>query len=145
MIALVRGDDDANEAKLAVAFGTAIFRPAEPEEIRKALGALPGSLGAINTEGIAVYADNQLKDAAGMVTGANKDGYHLRNVNVDRDLKHASFRELRTVREDELSTEGHPIKIRRAIEVGHVFKLAQNTARHWMLVFWMKTERKKRR
>jgi len=61
--------------------------------------------------------------AAGMVTGANKDGYHLRNVNVDRDIKHASFKELRTVREGELSTEGQPIKIRRAIEVGHVFKL----------------------
>jgi prolyl-tRNA synthetase len=123
VIALVRGDDEANETKLAVAFGTAIFRAAEPEEIQNALGALPGSLGAINAEGIPVYADSQLKGAAGMVTGANKDGYHLRNVNVDRDLKHASFKELRTVREGELSTEGQPIKIRRAIEVGHVFKL----------------------
>ena len=58
-----------------------------------------------------------------MVTGANKDGYHLRNVNVSRDLPHVNFKDLRIVREGELSIEGQTIKIRRAIEVGHVFKL----------------------
>ena len=123
VIALMRGDDEANEAKLAVAFGTAIFRPAEAEEIHTALGAHPGSLGAVGVNGIPVYADSQLKQAAGMTTGANKDGFHIRNVNVARDLSHVQFLDLRTVREGELSAEGQPLKIRRAIEVGHVFKL----------------------
>ena len=123
VIALMRGDDEANEAKLAVAFGTAIFRPAEAEEIHAALGAHPGSLGAVGVNGIPVYADRQLKQAAGMTTGANKDGFHIRNVNVARDLSQVQFLDLRTVREGELSTEGQPLKIRRAIEVGHVFKL----------------------
>ena len=123
VIALVRGDDEANEAKLAVAFGTTIFRPAEAEEIRTALGAQPGSLGAVGIDSIPVYADTQLQSAAGMTTGANKDGFHIRNVNVARDLPHAQFIELRTVQEGELSIDGQPLKIRRAIEVGHVFKL----------------------
>lgn len=123
VIALMRGDDEANEAKLAVAFGTAIFRPAEAEEIHATLGAHPGSLGAVGIDSISVYADNQLKQAAGMTTGANKDGFHIRNVNVARDLSQVHFLDLRTVREGELSAEGQPLKIRRAIEVGHVFKL----------------------
>ena len=123
VIALMRGDDEANEAKLAVAFGTAIFRPAESQEIHAALGAHPGSLGAVGVNEIPVYADSQLKQAAGMTTGANKDGFHIRNVNVARDLSQVQFLDLRTVREGELSAEGQPLKIRRAIEVGHVFKL----------------------
>ncbi len=123
VIALMRGDDEANEAKLAVAFGAAIFRPAEAEEINEALGAHPGSLGAVNVDSIPVYADNQLKEGAGMTTGANKDGFHIRNVNVARDLSQVQFLDLRTVREGELSAENQPLKIRRAIEVGHVFKL----------------------
>ena len=123
VIALMRGDDEANEAKLAVAFGAAIFRPAEAEEINGALGAHPGSLGAVTVDSIPVYADNQLKGGAGMTTGANKDGFHLRNVNVARDLSQVQFLDLRTVREGELSAENQPLKIRRAIEVGHVFKL----------------------
>ncbi len=123
VIALMRGDDEANEAKLAVAFGTPIFRPAEAEEINEALGAHPGSLGAVNVDSIPVYADNQLKEGAGMTTGANKDGFHIRNVNVARDLPQIQFLDLRTVREGELSAENQPLKIRRAIEVGHVFKL----------------------
>ena len=123
VVALMRGDDEANEAKLAVAFGTAIFRPAEAGEIHAALGAHPGSLGAVGVNGIPVYADSQLKQAAGMTTGANKDGFHIRNVNVVRDLPQVQFLDLRTVREGELSAEGQPLKIRRAIEVGHVFKL----------------------
>ena len=123
VIALMRGDDEANEAKLAVAFGTAIFRPAEAEEINEALGAHPGSLGAVNVDSIPVYADNQLKEGAGMTAGANKDGFHIRNVNVARDLSQVQFLDLRTVREGELTAENQPLKIRRAIEVGHVFKL----------------------
>jgi len=127
-IALVRGDDQINEAKLCGALGTAIFRTAEAEEIHAALGAHPGSLGAVGVKDIPVFADEQLRDAAGMTTGANEDGFHIRNVNVARDLPDVQWADLRTVREGELSESGQPLKIQRAIEVGHVFKLGTKYA-----------------
>jgi prolyl-tRNA synthetase len=127
-IALVRGDDQVNEAKLCGALGTAIFRAAEAEEIHAALGAHPGSLGAVGVKDIPVFADEQLRNAAGMTTGANEDGFHIRNVNVARDLPDVQWADLRTVREGELSESGQPLKIQRAIEVGHVFKLGTKYA-----------------
>ena len=127
-IALVRGDDQINEAKLCGALGTAIFRAAEAEEIHAALGAHPGSLGAVGVKDIPVFADEQLRNAAGMTTGANEDGFHIRNVNVARDLPDVQWADLRTVREGELSESGQPLKIQRAIEVGHVFKLGTKYA-----------------
>jgi len=123
VIVLVRGDDEVNEAKVAVAIGTGIFRPAESEEIYAALGAHPGSLGAVGVQDIPIYADEHLRGAAGMTTGANEDGFHQRHVNAARDLPDVQWADLRTVREGELSAGARPLKIRRAIEVGHVFKL----------------------
>jgi len=123
VIVLVRGDDEVNEAKVAVAIGTGIFRPAESEEIYAALGAHPGSLGAVGVQDIPIYADEHLRGAAGMTTGANEDGFHQRHVNAARDLPDVQWADLRTVRKGELSAGGRPLKIRRAIEVGHVFKL----------------------
>ena len=127
-IALVRGDDQINEAKLCGALGTAIFRTAEADEIHAALGAHPGSLGAVGVKDIPVFVDEQLRDAAGMTTGANEDGFHICNVNVARDLPDVKWADLRTVREGELSESGQPLKIQRAIEVGHVFKLGTKYA-----------------
>ncbi|MDE2714259.1 MAG: proline--tRNA ligase, partial [Verrucomicrobiota bacterium] len=128
VIALVRGDDQINEAKLCGALGTAIFRAAEAEEIHAALGAYPGSLGAVGVKDVPVFADEQLRNAAGMTTGANEDGFHIRNVKVARDLPDVKWANLRTVREGELSESCHPLKIQRAIEVGHVFKLGTKYA-----------------
>ena len=128
VIVLVRGDDQLNEAKLCGALGTAIFRSAEAEEIHAALGAHPGSLGAVGVKDVPVFADEQLRNAAGMTTGANEDGFHIRNVKVARDLPDVKWANLRTVREGELSESCHPLKIQRAIEVGHVFKLGTKYA-----------------
>src|SRR5882672_8405157 len=82
VLVLLRGDDQLNEAKLAGALGTPTFRPAEPEEIIAALGAHPGSLGAVGVTKFTVHADERLRDATDMTTGANEDGFHLRNVAV---------------------------------------------------------------
>jgi prolyl-tRNA synthetase len=127
-LCLVRGDDQANEAKLAGCFGTTLFRAASAEEIAAVLGAHPGSLGAVNmppaAAGVPVYADEALRGAAGMTTGANEDGFHLRHVDIERDVKVTRWTDLRTVKPGELSVaSGEPLKIQRAIEVGHVFKL----------------------
>ena len=122
-IVLLRGDDQLNEPKLAATLGTNIFRAAETDEIHESLGARPGSLGAVGLKGIPIYADKILQNAAGMITGANVDGFHVKNVTIARDIDEVKWADLRNVRENELSDEGHPIKIQRAIEVGHVFKL----------------------
>jgi len=124
VIVLLRGDDQLEEAKLGAALGTGMFRAAGDAEIVKALGAQPGSLGAVGVEGVPVYADKVLRGSSGMVTGANDDGHHMRNVKIERDITVGEWADLRKVQAGELCVEtGQPLKIRRAIEVGHVFKL----------------------
>ena len=124
VLILLRGDHQLNEAKLTGLLGTATFRPAEAEEIFAALRAHPGSLGAVGVKELAVYADEILRGAAGMTTGANEDGFHFRQVEIDRDIQVARWGDLRLAQAGEACvTCGQPLKIRRAIEVGHVFKL----------------------
>jgi prolyl-tRNA synthetase len=73
---------------------------------------------------VPIYADGILRGATGMTTGANEDGFHLRHVSIERDIKVTKWCDLRTVRAGEACVAtGKPLKIRRAIEVGHVFKL----------------------
>jgi prolyl-tRNA synthetase len=128
VLILIRGDDQLNETKFAAKTGAVAVRPATPEEIFPLLGAKPGSLGAV--EGTmhqtvsAIYADERLRGANEMTTGANADGFHLKNVSVERDIKVTEWFDLRTVSAGEPCAKcGKPLKIRRAIEVGHVFKL----------------------
>jgi prolyl-tRNA synthetase len=128
VLVLMRGDDQLNEAKFTGIVGTTRYRAASAEEIFDALGAHPGSLGAVSStlksQSLRVFADEALRQAAAMTTGANEDGFHLRHVEIDRDIKVDVWADLRTVNAGELCAEtGLPLKIRRAIEVGHVFKL----------------------
>ena len=124
VLVLMRGDDQLNEAKFVSLIGTTKYRAAAADEIFAALGANPGSLGAVSILNFPVYADNTLRGATGMTTGANEDGFHLRHVSIDRDIVVKTWADLRTVSAGELDVAtGAPLKIRRAIEVGHVFKL----------------------
>jgi prolyl-tRNA synthetase len=124
VVVLVRGDHTVNETKLAAQIGTANFRPATEEEIVAAMGARPGSLGAVGISRFTVIADETLKNAAGMTTGANEDGFHLRNVQVGRDIQPTRWADLRLVTAGEpCPCCGKPLKVQRAIEVGHIFKL----------------------
>ncbi|MGH7940558.1 MAG: proline--tRNA ligase [Limisphaerales bacterium] len=128
VIVLVGGDDQLNEAKFAGRLGTTAFRPATAEEIFEATGAHPGSLGAVTSTrkklDARIFADERLQGTTGMTTGANEDGFHLRNVSIERDIQVSQWSDLRAVRAGEgCPACGKPLKIRRAIEVGHVFKL----------------------
>ena len=124
VLILLRGDDQLNEAKLVGTLGTGNFRPAEAEEIFAALGAHPGSLGAVGVTKLLVYGDERLRDAAEMTTGANADGLHFRHVAIGRDIQVAHWADLRLVQAGEPCPKcGKPLKVQRAIEVGHVFKL----------------------
>ena len=128
-LVILRGCDELEEAKLG-ALGFTLFRPATPEEIEPVLGARPGSLGAVNgtiknpAALAGVFADQAIRLIGNGVTGANKDGFHLRNVNVVRDLAITKFGDFRRVRTGEPDPRnGQPLKSRRGIEVGHIFKL----------------------
>jgi len=84
VIAIVRGDDQLNEAKLQTASGASVLRPAHPDEIQRWMGARPGSLGGVGLsgKGLRIFIDRRLAGLTGLVTGANRDGVHLRNVSV---------------------------------------------------------------
>ena len=124
VLAIVRGDDQLNEAKLQTATGAQMLRPAHPDEIRKWLGARPGSLGGIGVGQARVYLDSRLVGLSGLVTGANKDGFHVKNVSVPRDLAHAALVDLRTVNAGEGCPRcGKLLTVGKALEVGHIFKL----------------------
>jgi prolyl-tRNA synthetase len=128
-LVLMRGDHALHEQKLADATGAVAIRPAQPEEIGAALGALPGSLGAVGTvpPGIGdhpVIADEALRGRRGMYTGANIDDTHLRGVDVERDIEVGRWADLREVAAGEACVNcGHPLQLERGIEVGHIFKL----------------------
>jgi prolyl-tRNA synthetase len=125
VVAVVRGDQELNEAKLQTATGAQVIRPAHPEEIPPLMGARAGSLGAVRFTRATVLVDPSLADRRDMVTGANEDGFHLRGVDVRRDLLgHGKLAELRTVQ----AGEGCPrcdgtLDVFKALEVGHIFKL----------------------
>jgi prolyl-tRNA synthetase len=120
VLALVRGDDMLDEAKLAVAVGAGI-RPATEEEIEEAFGAKAGSIGPVGFEG-QVIADETLRKGQ-FVTGANRTGRHLRGVEHGRDFQ-ASFADIRQPREgDACPTCGGALRFQATVEVGHIFKL----------------------
>ncbi|MBS2024346.1 MAG: proline--tRNA ligase [Deltaproteobacteria bacterium] len=130
VIAIVRGDDSLNEAKLQTATGANEVRPAHAEEIPPLMGAKPGSLGGVGlgeksaSGAVRVFLDERLAGLSGMVTGANKDGFHLKNVSITRDLSHAKIVDLRSVVEGEGCPNcGKPLQVGKSLEVGHIFKL----------------------
>ncbi|TVR56303.1 MAG: proline--tRNA ligase [Puniceicoccaceae bacterium] len=126
---VLRGEDEVVEAKLG-ALGFQRVRPATAEEIEPVMGASPGSLGVVRgtirqPEKLAgVFADHAIKRIGNGVTGANREGFHLRQVNVERDLAVTRYGDFRRVRAGEpCPRSGKPLEVARAIEVGHVFKL----------------------
>jgi prolyl-tRNA synthetase len=120
----LRGDYELNDVKLVDSVGSTNVHPAAPEEIRAALGALPGSLGAVGVTDVPVFVDEALRGRSGMTTGANEDDFHLRHVDVERDIPNPRWADLRSVEAGEACVEcGKPLELRKAIEIGHIFKL----------------------
>jgi prolyl-tRNA synthetase len=120
VLAIVRGEHDLHELKLARIVG--LHRAAHPEEIADWFGAAPGSLGPVGLEGVRVIADETIATGH-YVTGANRDGVHLRGVVLGRDFA-AETADIRTVLAGELSVvDGRPLLLEPVIEVGNIFKL----------------------
>lgn len=121
---LIRGHHELNDIKLKSYFKTDDIEIASENEIKNIMGASPGSLGPVNVEKIKIYADHFVKDINNLAVGANEDGYHYLNANVDRDFKVEAYGDFRFILEGEtLSNEAGVAKFAEGIEVGQVFKL----------------------
>ena len=122
--AIVRGDHEVNETKLANAAGaTTGLRPATVDEI-KAAGMEPGYGSPVGARNTFVVVDELVARSPNLVAGANREGYHFRNVNVGRDFTPDVTAEITNVQEgDPCPVCGSPVRLENGIEVGNIFKL----------------------
>jgi prolyl-tRNA synthetase len=120
VLALIRGDDRLSEEKLVTALGEA-YRPMTDDEIRTVFGAGGGSLGPVAVT-IDILADEVLREGQ-YVAGANRDGWHLRGVQADRDYN-PRFADIRQANAGDACPlcDGKLLE-QTAIELGHIFKL----------------------
>lgn len=124
VMVLMRGNDEVNETKVTNAIDCEELELASEEDTPKYLGAHPGSLGPVGVgEEVKILADNYVKVLVNMACGANDDGFHYVNANIDRDFRVDEFGDFRNVQEGELAPDGYPIKFTNGIEIGHIFKL----------------------
>ncbi|WP_076462110.1 proline--tRNA ligase [Limosilactobacillus caccae] len=124
VLVLMRGDDEVNEAKVTDVLGCEDLELASEEDTQKYLNAHPGSLGPVGVgEEVKIIADNYVKVLVNMACGANEDGYHYINANIDRDFRVDEFGDFRNVQEGEIAPDGKPLKFTPGIEIGHIFKL----------------------
>ncbi|WP_296250196.1 proline--tRNA ligase, partial [uncultured Stenotrophomonas sp.] len=129
VLALVRGDHEVNEIKLAKVAGLADYRMASEAEITDYLGSEPGFLGPLNPrKAIRVVADREVAAMADFVVGANEKGLHIAGVNWGRDLAEPEVADIRNVMAGDRAQDGGELKITRGIEVGHVFQLGRQYA-----------------
>jgi prolyl-tRNA synthetase len=144
VIVLLRGDHSLNEAKLTTALDGKDFRPMRDEEIQRVFMSPAGYLGPVEVPALAagaqqlgsvtqaiilealpiVLADTALKGRKNLITGANKENYHLKNVTPLRDFHPTEWVDLRNVAAgEECPNCGAPLEVGKAMEIGHIFKL----------------------
>ncbi len=123
MFAVVRGDMEVNETKLSNAVKAQSLRPATEAEIR-AIGAEPGYGSPVGVKGAMVVVDTAVAQSPNLVAGANEDGYHLLNVNLERDYKANLVADITAAQEgDGCPHCGTPMRTVRGVEVANIFKL----------------------
>ena len=134
---LCLGDDEVSPFKLKKQLN--LKEPpllADSEAIQKITGAKPGSCGPYQLKiRVPVYLDNYLKSKKNFITGANKDGFHLKNVNPGRDFKAKAYGDFCFARETDLSPKGASFKKYRGIEVGHLFYLGDEYSKKMNLSY----------
>lgn len=123
VFAVVRGDMEVNETKLANVLQARSLRPATEEEIR-AVGAVPGYASPMQLKGALIVVDDLIPQSPNLVTGANEEGYHLLNVNYGRDYHADQIADIAAAQNGDLCYQcGSPLKMVRGVEVGNIFKL----------------------
>ncbi len=142
VIVLLRGDHSLNEAKLSGALGGKEFRPMHPEEIERTFMAPAGYLGPVKVPAYSgaemgsstqklilealplLFADTALKGRKNLISGANKENYHLKNITPGRDFHPTEWVDLRNAAAGEGCPKcGSPLVVGKAMEIGHIFKL----------------------
>ena len=121
---LIRGDHEANEAKIKKYLKAGTLYMATEDIIKKATGGPLGFSGPVGLKDIEIIADNAIKGMVDFVAGANKKDKHFIEVNIDRDFKVKEWADLRMITDNDKCPKcSKNIKIEHAIEMGHVFKL----------------------
>lgn len=129
VLALVCGDDEVSETKLANMY--AGIRAGHPDELLEIAGADAGSIGPINfkNKSVKVIADLRLKDSDELVSGACKNDFHIKNIDLKRDVPGVIYEDIRTVKDGELTSDKKSaLRLTKAVEVGHIFKLGSRYA-----------------
>ena len=123
---VVRGDREVNENKVKRAIGEVEeFGLATDEMVKDVTGSEVGFAGPIGINSDILLIDEEIANGKNLITGANKTGYHFKNANFGRDFE-GTVGDFRNVREgDKCPKCGAPLKIRRGIEIGHIFKAGQ--------------------
>jgi prolyl-tRNA synthetase len=128
VVAMVRGDMDANPIAVARVARVADLRPAHPEELQ-AVGIEPGFASAVGLteaqrEGVVVVADDLLAQTSNLVVGANTPDHHLVDAQLDRDVKPDAIGHIALAGEGALDVQsGEPLELVRGVEVGNIFQL----------------------
>jgi prolyl-tRNA synthetase len=123
VLALIRGDLDVNETKLRKAANEPALTPATDEEIRAA-GTHPGYVSPMSMQNALIVADESARDSRNLVSGANKEGYHIKNVNLGRDYQAGVVADIAAAADGfACPVCGTPMRSTSAIEVGNIFKL----------------------
>ena len=121
---LIRGDFEAHETKLKNYLKCAAIELADEKTIVEVTGAPIGFSGPVGLKNVHIVADNSVKGIVNFITGANKKDAHLINVNIERDFETKEFADLRKITKlDKCPACGKAIEVKKAIEVGHTFKL----------------------
>ena len=135
VIVLVRGDEEINEIKVRNLLGCATLELADEAMIEKVTGAPRGFAGAVGLKGN-IIADYSVMNMSNFVMGANREDYHLLNVNRERDFTIKTYADLRFAREADCCPRcSQPLLLARGIEVGHVFKLGTKYSQAMKTVF----------
>ncbi len=133
VVLLMRGDHQMNEAKMSTALDGREARPMEPVEIEQLFHSPAGFLGPIgiqwakdlkSSDGPILFVDDALKGRTNLISGANKEDYHLKNVTPGVNFEPTAYADLRSVVASEACPNcSSPLRIDTAVEVGHIFKL----------------------
>jgi prolyl-tRNA synthetase len=123
VLVMIRGDLEVNEVKLKRVLHAADLRLATDAEV-KAAGIVPGSASALGLKGVKIAADESVTSGTNFAAGANKAGFHLKNVNYPRDFEASIVADISRVKAGDTCTVcGGSLRTVRGMEVGHVFKL----------------------
>lgn len=129
IMAMVRGDMDVNETKLARAVGSTELRPATGDDIAR-IGAVPGFASPLNVTSATIVVDDTMAASPNLIGGANRPDYHVLNLNIPRDYQPAVITDITNAAPGDLCQScGAPVRLARGVEVGNIFKLGTRYSR----------------